>query len=84
MRVLVFHGYLLGGTGSNVYNADLAAALVELGHEVHLVCQEPRASEFEFVGQVGDWDEGELRLTRIRDVACTVYRPDIGGYCRST
>ena len=25
MRVLVFHGYLLHGTGSNVYNARLAA-----------------------------------------------------------
>lgn len=79
MRVLVFHGYLLRGTGSNVYNADLAAALVELGHEVHLLCQERRASEFEFVGRVADWDEGELRLTRVRDAGCTVYRPDIGG-----
>ena len=28
MRILVFHGYLLGGTGSNVYNARLAAAFV--------------------------------------------------------
>ena len=24
MRVLIFHGYLLHGTGSNVYNAELA------------------------------------------------------------
>jgi glycosyltransferase involved in cell wall biosynthesis len=40
MRVLIFHGYLLRGTGSNVYNARLAAALARLGHEVHVVCQE--------------------------------------------
>ena len=40
MRVLIFHGYLLHGTGSNVYNAELATALAALGHEVHLVCQE--------------------------------------------
>jgi glycosyltransferase involved in cell wall biosynthesis len=40
MRVLVFHGYLLRGTGSNVYNARLCAALAQQGHEVHLVCQE--------------------------------------------
>ncbi|MGH2952836.1 MAG: glycosyltransferase [Solirubrobacterales bacterium] len=40
MKVLIFHGYLLSGTGSNVYNASLAAALARLGHEVHLVCQE--------------------------------------------
>lgn len=79
MRVLVFHGYLLRGTGSNVYNADLAAALVKLGHEVHLVCQEREAAELDFVGGVGDWDEGELRLMRVSDASCTVYRPDIGG-----
>ena len=40
MRILIFHGYLLDGTGSNVYNARLAAALVGLGHEVHLLCQD--------------------------------------------
>ena len=39
MRVLVFHGYLLGGTGSNVYNARLAAALARAGHEVHLLAR---------------------------------------------
>ena len=40
MRVLIFHGYLLHGTGSNVYNARLAAALARAGHEVHVLCQD--------------------------------------------
>jgi glycosyltransferase involved in cell wall biosynthesis len=40
MRVLVFHGYMLRGTGSNIYNANLARALARLGHEVHLLCQD--------------------------------------------
>jgi glycosyltransferase involved in cell wall biosynthesis len=40
VRILVFHGYLLRGTGSNVYNASLVAALARLGHEVHLLCQD--------------------------------------------
>ncbi len=40
MRVLLFHGYMLRGTGSNIYNANLAAALARLGHEVHLLCQD--------------------------------------------
>jgi glycosyltransferase involved in cell wall biosynthesis len=40
MRVLIAHGYLLRGTGSNIYNASLARALARLGHEVHLLCQE--------------------------------------------
>ncbi len=40
MRVLLFHGYMLRGTGSNIYNVNLARALAGLGHEVHLLCQD--------------------------------------------
>jgi len=40
MRFLIFHGYMLRGTGSNIYNANLARALAQLGHEVHLLCQD--------------------------------------------
>jgi glycosyltransferase involved in cell wall biosynthesis len=40
MRILIFHGYLLRGTGSNIYNTNLARALARLGHEVQLLCQE--------------------------------------------
>src|SRR5882672_4762193 len=42
MRVLLFHGYMLRGTGSNIYTANLARALARLGHEVHLLCQDRR------------------------------------------
>ncbi len=45
VRVLIFHGYLLRGTGSNIYNVSLARALAGLGHEVHLLCQERHAGE---------------------------------------
>jgi glycosyltransferase involved in cell wall biosynthesis len=45
VRVLIFHGYLLRGTGSNIYNVSLARALAALGHEVHLLCQERHADE---------------------------------------
>ena len=79
MRVLIFHGYLLEGTGSNVYNARLAAALVELGHEVHLLCQDRHPERQAFVDAVGDWEQGELCVRELRpDPRCTVYRPDIG------
>lgn len=40
MRVLVFHGYMLRGTGSNIYNLNLVRALARQGHEVHLLCQD--------------------------------------------
>jgi len=80
VRILIFHGYLLRGTGSNVYNANLARALASLGHEVHLFCQDRAASELGFVDAVGDWDSGRLELRERRAPArVTAYRPDIGG-----
>ena len=79
MRILIFHGYLLRGTGSNVYNSSLAAALVRLGHEVHLLCQDRHAAEMPFVDAVGRWEGGELRVETVREpVRCTAYLPPIG------
>ncbi len=85
MRILVFHGYLLRGTGSNVYNAELARALARAGHEVHLLCQDPRPAELAFVDAVGGWSAGGVLdvsdLDRERQDGwgrCTVYRPAIG------
>ena len=80
MRVLIFHGYLLRGTGSNIYNASLARALARLGHEVHLFCQDLRADELPFVDAVGSWRRGALGIRTLREpVRCTAYVPDIGG-----
>ena len=80
MRVLVFHGYLLSGTGSNVYNSELAAALVRAGHEVHLLCQDRDPLALDWVDAAGDWDSGALRVeTRREPARATVYRPDIHG-----
>jgi glycosyltransferase involved in cell wall biosynthesis len=80
MRILVFHGYLLGGTGSNVYNASLVAALARLGHEVHLLSQERAPERLPFVDAYGDWDGGALRLTTVREpVRVTAYRPALAG-----
>jgi glycosyltransferase involved in cell wall biosynthesis len=80
VRVLIFHGYLLSGTGSNVYNALLAQELVRQGHDVHLFCQDRRADKLPFVDVVADWDEGSLRVRGRRAASgVTAYRPDIGG-----
>ncbi len=87
MRILIFHGYLLGGTGSNVYNARLAEALVGLGHEVHLLSQERHPEAHEFLDASGDWDAGALHVRELERPArapaqrgrCVLYRPDIAG-----
>ncbi|HEU4905980.1 MAG TPA: glycosyltransferase family 4 protein [Solirubrobacterales bacterium] len=65
MRVLLFHGYMLRGTGSNIYTAQLARALAELGHEVHLACQE-RGVEIESV-EIHNPDIGGLLPVYVKD-----------------
>jgi glycosyltransferase involved in cell wall biosynthesis len=80
VRLLVFHGYLLGGTGSNVYNARLAAALARRGHEVQLLSQEPDPARLPFVDAVGGFRDGQPIVRVLREpVAVTAWRPDIGG-----
>jgi glycosyltransferase involved in cell wall biosynthesis len=41
VRILVWHGYLLGGTGSNVYTRQLAREWARAEHDVTVLCQEP-------------------------------------------
>ena len=78
MRILIFHGYLLRGTGSNIYNASLTAALRDMGHEVHILCQDRHAAELPFVDAVGRWEGGELRVEGDSGARATAYLPDIG------
>jgi glycosyltransferase involved in cell wall biosynthesis len=50
MRILLWHGYLLGGTGSNVYTRALARAWSLAGHDVTVLCQEPRPETYDLAG----------------------------------
>jgi glycosyltransferase involved in cell wall biosynthesis len=65
MRILVFHGYMLRGTGSNIYNVNLARALAKLGHEVHLLCQD-RETKIEGV-EIHNPDIGGLLPVYVKD-----------------
>jgi glycosyltransferase involved in cell wall biosynthesis len=50
MRILIWHGYLLGGTGSNVYTRALAREWSRAGHDVTVFSQEPNPDEFDLGG----------------------------------
>jgi glycosyltransferase involved in cell wall biosynthesis len=47
MRILLWHGYLLGGTGSNVYSRALAREWSNAGHDVVVVSQEREPEQFD-------------------------------------
>ena len=50
MRILLWHGYLLGGTGSNVYTRSIAREWMRAGHDVTVVCQERHPERFDLGG----------------------------------
>jgi glycosyltransferase involved in cell wall biosynthesis len=55
VRILLWHGYLLGGTGSNVYTRALAREWSRAGHDVVVFCQEPHPQLY---------DVGEAEIVR--------------------
>jgi glycosyltransferase involved in cell wall biosynthesis len=50
LRIHLWHGYLLGGTGSNVYTRALSREWSLAGHEVTVVCQERDPGRYDLAG----------------------------------
>jgi glycosyltransferase involved in cell wall biosynthesis len=50
VRIHVWHGYLLSGTGSNIYTQALVREWGRAGHEVAVVCQERHPERFDLGG----------------------------------
>lgn len=82
MKLIMTHGYMLSGSGSNIYVQNLCRALVRNGHELHLLCQDARPLEYDFVGSTLTADKEGVRLAGQRETgypgSCAVYRPEIG------
>ncbi|MEA2508898.1 MAG: hypothetical protein QOG21_980 [Actinomycetota bacterium] len=85
MKVLLWHGYLMSGTGSNIYTANVARSWKQSGHDVLVMCQERHPESFDFVDSYVELtlgDAGAVRLLPAADAAgrgsCRVVRPYIG------
>ena len=52
MKILLWHGYLLAGTGSNVYTQAIARAWSRAGHDVTVFCQEREPERFDLAGAI--------------------------------
>jgi len=50
VKIVLWHGYLLGGTGSNVYTRALAREWSRAGHEVVVLSQEPHPELYDLGG----------------------------------
>ena len=79
----ILHGYLLDGSGSNLWTQSMVRTLCRRGETVHLVCQEPAPERFDFVARAISYDS-ELRPSVVFDREtvypgrCIIHKPDIG------
>ena len=84
MRILLWHGYLLTGSGSNVYTANTARIWRAAGHDVVLMCQETLAGVLEWVDAEADMAPDNKSFVEYPTKAapaagrCRVVRPHIG------
>ncbi|MDP9296553.1 MAG: glycosyltransferase family 4 protein [Actinomycetota bacterium] len=83
MRVCLWHGWLLEGSGSNVYTAKITEILRRQGHDVLLICQQPDPERFDFIDAAGTVDANgvsELKPTGAPPAAgqAVFLRPEIG------
>jgi glycosyltransferase involved in cell wall biosynthesis len=82
MQLLITHGYMLTGSGSNVYVQNLSRALAEEGHEIHLLCQETNPLDHDFVdvwttvSKSGIERKGEQRTPY--PGRCVLHKPLVG------
>jgi hypothetical protein len=87
VNVCIVHGYLLTGTGSNIYVQNLARQFCRSGHLVHLICQELNPEALDFVSEAFSADNSTRSLKRLfkREKPqgytgyCLIYIPDIEG-----
>ncbi len=84
MRILIWHGWLLEGSGSNIGAARLSEVLRAAGHEVLLLCQEGHPGRYGWIdasGTVGPDGVSELRPNPAATPnagSCVLLRPEIG------
>ncbi|MBA3349072.1 MAG: glycosyltransferase family 4 protein [Actinobacteria bacterium] len=84
MKILLWHGYLLTGTGSNLYTANLAREWRAMGHDVLVLCQDRAAASYGFIDAVGDFTPANDHFSVVDTGAsrapgrAVVARPDIG------
>ncbi len=82
-RICVLHGWLLEGSGSNLWTRSIITALARAGETVHLMCQENHPDLYDAIGEAWRYDSsGSRQQTLKRDVPypgrCILHQPWIG------
>lgn len=83
MKILIIHGYLLRGTGSNIFVQSISSELVKLGHNVILMCQDRDVFDLKFISSHLDFDKNNNSIIkkweRENINPCVLYTPNLEG-----
>lgn len=80
---LILHGYLLEGSGSNLWTRCVVEAMCMEGHTVQLVCQEPYPERYDCIAEAYRYhQDGTVETMFSRDVPyrgrCIMHKPQLG------
>jgi glycosyltransferase involved in cell wall biosynthesis len=81
--ICILHGYLLEGSGSNLWTRSIIQSLCRDGETVHLLCQENHPELYDFIATVHYYHpDGSHQTGLQRDVPytgrCIMHKPYIG------
>jgi glycosyltransferase involved in cell wall biosynthesis len=81
--ICILHGYLLEGSGSNLWTRSIAEALCRQGHTIHLMAQENHPERYPFITEARrHLDNGDVevffRQDRRYPGECILHKPQLG------
>ncbi|HEX6068883.1 MAG TPA: glycosyltransferase [Longimicrobiaceae bacterium] len=81
--ICILHGYLLEGSGSNLWTRSVVESLCRQGQEVHLVAQENHPERYEFISEWRQYPpEGPVTTRMKRESplpgSCILHQPLLG------
>src|SRR5215210_8619768 len=81
--ICLLHGWLLEGSGSNLWTRSIITALCRSGETVQLVCQENHPDRYEAIAEAYRHGlSGEVKQTLVRETPytgkCILHQPEIG------
>ena len=81
--IAILHGYLLEGSGSNLWTRSVIESLCRMGETVQLVCQEPHPEQFDCIAEAYRYHEdGRVEQMFAREVPylgrCIMHKPQLG------
>ena len=81
--ICILHGYLLEGSGSNLWTRAIVKSLCNDGRTVHLMCQENHPERYDFIAEAYSYtQDGTTKTLLNRKVPykgeCIMHKPQLG------